>query len=149
MACRQQTAPPQKRRRKDTTAHPHQPGARPEPPNPDPAHSRCHHPAKAKVKFPLRNRIFFEEGGGVRNGPGEARTILLLHIISVRPYKQSLMVRTFLKVYMELGSYFLFLQEQIKDIIIISNTSMLQQGMDTWADGHGVRHCGTSWCCHT
>ncbi len=28
-------------------------------------------------------------------------------------------VRTFLKVYMELGSYFLFLQEQIKDIIII------------------------------
>jgi len=30
------------------------------------------------------------------------------------------MVRTFLQVYMELGSYFLFLQEQIKDIIIIS-----------------------------
>ena len=29
------------------------------------------------------------------------------------------MVRTFLKVYMELGFYFLFLQEQIKDIIII------------------------------
>jgi GTPase involved in cell partitioning and DNA repair len=54
----------------------------------------------------------------VRSGPGEARTILLLHIISVRPSKQSLMVRTFLKVYIELGSYFLFLQEQIKDIII-------------------------------
>ena len=32
--------------------------------------------------------------------------------------KQPLMVRTFLKVYMELSSYFLFLQEQIKDIII-------------------------------
>ena len=30
------------------------------------------------------------------------------------------MVRTFLKVYMEIGSYFLFLQEQIKDIIIIT-----------------------------
>jgi hypothetical protein len=29
------------------------------------------------------------------------------------------MVRTFLKLYMELGSSFLFLQEQIKDIIII------------------------------
>jgi len=29
------------------------------------------------------------------------------------------MVRTFLKVYVKLGSYFLFLQEQIKDIIII------------------------------
>ena len=49
-----------------------------------------------------------------------ARTILLLHIISVRPSKQPLMVRTFLKVYMELGSFFLFLQEQMKDIIIIS-----------------------------
>jgi hypothetical protein len=48
----------------------------------------------------------------VRSGPGEARTILLL-----RPSKQPLMVRTFLKVYMELGSYFLFLQEQIKDIM--------------------------------
>jgi hypothetical protein len=56
----------------------------------------------------------------VRSGRGEARTILLLHIISVRPSKQPLMVRTFLKVYMELGSYFLFLQEQIKDIIIIA-----------------------------
>ena len=55
----------------------------------------------------------------MRSGPGETRTILLLHIISDRPSKQSLMVRTFLKVYMELGSYFLFLQEQIKDIIII------------------------------
>ena len=56
----------------------------------------------------------------MRSGPGEARTILLLHIISVRPSKQPLMVRTFLKVYMELGSYFLFLQEQIKDIIALS-----------------------------
>ena len=55
----------------------------------------------------------------MRSGPGEARTILLLHFISVRPSKQPLMVRTFLRVYMELGSYFLFLQEQIKDIIII------------------------------
>jgi hypothetical protein len=35
----------------------------------------------------------------VRSRPGEARTILLLHIISVRPSKQPLMVRTFLKVY--------------------------------------------------
>jgi GTPase involved in cell partitioning and DNA repair len=55
----------------------------------------------------------------VRSGPGSARTILLFHVISARPSKQSLMVRTFLKVYMELSSYFLFLQEQIKDIIII------------------------------
>ena len=55
----------------------------------------------------------------MRSGPGEARTILLLHIISVGPSKQPLIVRTFLKVYMELGSYFLFLQEQIKNIIIM------------------------------
>ena len=41
------------------------------------------------------------EGGGVRSGPGEARTILLLHIISARPSQHPLMVRTFLKVYME------------------------------------------------
>jgi hypothetical protein len=69
----------------------------------------------------------------VRSGPGEARTILLLHIISVRPSKQPLMVRTFLKVYMELGSYFLFLQEQIKDIIIIYliSTTSKDQGQDS------------------
>ena len=42
------------------------------------------------------------------------------YIISDRPSKQPLMVCTFLKVYMELGSYFLFLQEQIKDIIIFT-----------------------------
>jgi hypothetical protein len=48
-----------------------------------------------------------------------ARTILLFHIISARPSKQPRMVRAFLKVYMELGSYFLFLQEQIiKDTVI-------------------------------
>jgi hypothetical protein len=57
-------------------------------------------------------------GGGVRSGPGAARTILLFHIISARRSKQPLMVCTFLKVNVELGSYFLFLQEQIKDIII-------------------------------
>ncbi len=59
-----------------------------------------------------------EEGGGVRSGQGAARTELFVHIISARPSKQPLMVRTFLKVYMELGSYALFLQEQIKDIIM-------------------------------
>ncbi len=32
--------------------------------------------------------------------------MLLFHIISARPSKQPRMVRTFLKVYMELGSYF-------------------------------------------
>ena len=34
-----------------------------------------------------------------RSGPGAARTILLFHIVSARPAKQPLMVRTFLKVY--------------------------------------------------
>ncbi len=54
----------------------------------------------------------------MRSGPGAARTILFFHIFSARPSKQplitvhtSLTVHTFLKVYMELGSYFLFLQE--------------------------------------
>jgi hypothetical protein len=34
----------------------------------------------------------------VRSGSGAARTILLFHIISARPSKQHLLVRTFLKV---------------------------------------------------
>ncbi len=51
----------------------------------------------------------------MRSGPGAARTILLFHISSARPSKQPLMVRTFLTVYMELGSCFVFLQEQLKD----------------------------------
>jgi hypothetical protein len=54
MVCLQQTAPAQQHRSKDTTAHPHQPGASPEPPHPDPAHSSHHHPDKAKVKFPIQ-----------------------------------------------------------------------------------------------
>jgi hypothetical protein len=36
------------------------------------------------------------------------------------------MVRTFLKVYMELDSSFLFLQEQIKDIIILNDKGQVQ-----------------------
>ena len=40
-----------------------------------------------------------EEGGGVRSRLGEARTILLFHIISARPSKQPRIVRTFLKVH--------------------------------------------------
>jgi hypothetical protein len=71
MAGRQQTAPPQKRRSKDATAHPHQPGAHPDPPHPDRAHSSRHHPAKAKVKFPLRNRIFLESQEQRAAGGGE------------------------------------------------------------------------------
>ena len=35
-----------------------------------------------------------EEEGGVRSGPGSARTILLFHIIDARPSKQPRMVRT-------------------------------------------------------
>ncbi len=54
----------------------------------------------------------------MRSGPGAARTILLFHTISARPSKQPLMLNTFLKVY-EARLLFLFLQEQIKDIIIM------------------------------
>ncbi len=70
----------------------------------------------------------------MRSRPGAARTILLSHIISarpsMRPSKQPLMVRTFLKVYMELGFYFLFLQEQIKDIIMIIIESTLDAALN-------------------
>ena len=38
-------------------------------------------------------------GGGVRSGPGAARTILLFHTFSARTPKQPRMVRTFLKVH--------------------------------------------------
>jgi hypothetical protein len=40
-----------------------------------------------------------EEGGGVRSGPGAARTMLLFHTLSVKPSKQPLMVRTLLKAW--------------------------------------------------
>ena len=43
------------------------------------------------------------------------------------------MVRTFLKVYMELGSSFLFLQKQIKDIIIIGEVGAVASGRRRWA----------------
>jgi hypothetical protein len=69
-----------------------------------------------------------EEGGSVRGGPGAARTVLLFHIIGARPSKHPLIVLTFLKVYMALGSYSLFLQEQIKDIIIIIRRASRRPG---------------------
>ena len=62
--------------------------------------------------------------GGVRSGPGAARTILLFHIISARPSQHPRRVRTFLKVYMELDSYFLFLQEQNR--FLLSRISLRQ-----------------------
>ena len=55
--------------------------------------------------------------GGVRNAPGAARTILLFHTISARLSKQPRMVGSTLGVYS--FGLILFLQEQIKDIIII------------------------------
>ena len=72
-----------------------------------------------------RSRTCGGSSGGRKKGVvwGVGQELLgpsyFFHIISARPSKQPLMVRTFLKVYMELGSYFLFLQEQIKDIIIV------------------------------
>ena len=51
---------------------------------------------------PVRDLRGGEEGGGVRIGPGAARTILLFHIISARPSQQPRMVRTFLKVHTRL-----------------------------------------------
>jgi hypothetical protein len=58
----------------------------------------------------------------VRSGPGAARTILLFHTISVRPSKQAGKVGSTLGVYIFalifVSARTLFLQEQIKDIII-------------------------------
>jgi hypothetical protein len=48
---------------------------------------------------PVRGLRGGEEGGGVRSGPGAARTIPLFHTISARPPKQPRMVGTFLKVH--------------------------------------------------
>jgi hypothetical protein len=58
----------------------------------------------------------------VRSGPGEAGTILLLHIISARPSKQTLMVRTFLKVYMELGSYLVSARITPAEFAVVTET---------------------------
>jgi len=64
-----------------------QPGAHPDPPHPDRAPSRRHQSAKAKVKFPLQNRIFCQ------------------------PQHSA--------CYLHWARLLVFLQEQIKDIIII------------------------------
>ena len=77
-------------------ARPRQPGARSGLPSPVPACGRrgrrghlagagsCSH---CGVDWADLIGVFGreEEGGGVRSGPGEPRTILLLHFISVRP----------------------------------------------------------------
>ena len=52
----------------------------------------------------------------MRSGPGAAGTILLFHTISARPSKQPRMVGSILGVYS--FGLILFMQEQIKDIII-------------------------------
>jgi hypothetical protein len=51
------------------------------------------------------------------------------------------MVRTFLKVYMELGSYFLFLQEQIKDIIITGLVVTTKTGDTSGDNNDSVEMC--------
>ena len=58
--------------------------------------------------------------GMVSNKLGEYRKAVeyIQQAMELAKQIELLRVRTFLKVYMELGSYFLFLQEQIKDIII-------------------------------
>ena len=48
---------------------------------------------------PVRGLRGKEEGGGVRSGPGAARTILLFHTINARPSKQPRMVGSTLGVY--------------------------------------------------
>jgi hypothetical protein len=98
-------------------ACPRWPGARSGLPCPVPACGRRCLPGWGRIGFPLRGGVWAEVGpdrwssGGRKKGwceewPGDARTILFLHVISARPSKQPLMVRTFLKVFMVLGSCF-------------------------------------------
>ena len=51
---------------------------------------------------PVRGLRGGGRGGWCEEWPGAARTILLFHIISARPFKQPRMVRTFLKVHTQL-----------------------------------------------
>ncbi len=59
-----------------------------------------------------------------RSRQGERRTILLLHTISARPSKTPRVVGSTLGVYS--FGLILFLQEQIKDIIIINSCSWIE-----------------------
>ena len=72
---------------------------------------------REKVQLSIREQSFFfcnnYLGSEYNNLPGAGNIDMSIHS-SDHPS-----AHTFLKVYMELGSYFLFLQEQIKDIIII------------------------------
>jgi hypothetical protein len=61
----------------------------------------------------------------VRSVPGEARTILLLQIISARPSKQP--YGTYLPQGIWSSAPILFLQEQIKGIIIINGRIYMSQ----------------------
>ena len=74
----------------------------------------------------------------MRSGPGEARTILLLHIISARPSKQPLMVRTFLKVYVELRSYFVSARTNKKNRIFFRYPFLKKKSYPalSWKFGH-------------
>jgi hypothetical protein len=51
MAGLQQTAPPQHRGSQDATAHPHQPGAHPDPPHPDRAHTDTTQPKSRSSSY--------------------------------------------------------------------------------------------------
>jgi hypothetical protein len=81
------------------------------------------HELRSKTRPPehhRQKRVVGDRWSGLANCGDTGRFFwTYLHIISARPSKQPLKVRTFLKVYMELCSY-LFLQEQIKDIVITS-----------------------------
>jgi hypothetical protein len=59
----------------------------------------------------------------VTTRPREVRTITILHIISARPSKQPLMVRTPSSRYIWSSAPILLLEDQIKDIIIFAASS--------------------------
>jgi hypothetical protein len=63
MASLQETAPPQQCLSKDATAHPHQPGARPDPPHPDRAHSETPPPSQSQGQVPITEQNFLKACG--------------------------------------------------------------------------------------
>ena len=69
----------------------------------------------------------------MRSGPGEARTILLLHFISVRPSKH--MVRTFLEVYIHRARLLFFVSARTNKTSSSSRPARVKHACEEDAGG--------------
>ena len=70
------------------------------------------------------SHVFFLDPSLVRRVPIPNRYTAKAKLCFCKNNKRSIIIIIILKVYMELGSYFLFLQEQIKDIIICCSVAV-------------------------